>query len=312
MPYLSINLEFRSLEFYALVAAELQRRDLGMWLCDDELLTDMNAMAQDKEEGLKPPGFYIHSSLGLFPAPYPQNHPNLKKVTEFFHFLGIFCAKALQDDRLVDLPLSTPFLKLICSGNTASGGETKNPEDESEAVNMVMHSNFNSCLSSPLSEDDLLLSEREEISRQVRLKKEKFERKSHSWISRVLNEKDFAIINPHQAAFLQQLHELSMMKQKILSDKSLSVEDRQNQIRNLSLPMNQAQIPLRLDDLGLTFQYLPPSEVYGYSSIDLKPNGEFEEVTIDNVEEYYECMLNFCLHSGIKKQMEAFRGKSCC
>lgn len=25
-----------TLEFYALVAAELQRRDLGMWICDDE------------------------------------------------------------------------------------------------------------------------------------------------------------------------------------------------------------------------------------------------------------------------------------
>ena len=25
-----------TLEFYALVAAELQRRDLGLWLCDDD------------------------------------------------------------------------------------------------------------------------------------------------------------------------------------------------------------------------------------------------------------------------------------
>ena len=29
-----------SLEFYALVAAELQRRSLGVWLCDDEFLDD--------------------------------------------------------------------------------------------------------------------------------------------------------------------------------------------------------------------------------------------------------------------------------
>ena len=29
-----------SLEFYALVAAELQRRSLGMWLCDDEFPDD--------------------------------------------------------------------------------------------------------------------------------------------------------------------------------------------------------------------------------------------------------------------------------
>ena len=30
-----------TLEFYALVAAELQRKSLGMWLCDDEFPDDM-------------------------------------------------------------------------------------------------------------------------------------------------------------------------------------------------------------------------------------------------------------------------------
>lgn len=292
-----------TLEFYALVAAELQRRDLGMWLCDDEFLNEMNSVEQGREDGLKPPGFYIHTSSGLFPAPYPQSHPKLQRVIEYFRFLGVFCAKALQDSRLVDLPLSTPFIKLICSGNSDQGC----PEDENETFNVV-RSNFNSCLSSPLSEDDLLLSEREELSRQFRIKREKFERRTRSWLSGVLNEKDFAVINPHQAAFLQQLNELTIMKHKILAEKSLSLEDRQNQIRNLSLPINQAQIPLRLDDLGLTFQYLPPSDVYGYSAADLKPNGEFEEVNIDNVEEYYESMLDFCLNSGIKKQLDAFKG----
>lgn len=29
-----------SLEFYSLVAAELQRRDLGLWLCDDQVPDD--------------------------------------------------------------------------------------------------------------------------------------------------------------------------------------------------------------------------------------------------------------------------------
>ena len=31
-------------------------------------------------------------------------------------FLGVFLAKTLQDNRLVDLPLSNPLLKLICQG----------------------------------------------------------------------------------------------------------------------------------------------------------------------------------------------------
>jgi E3 ubiquitin-protein ligase HECTD1 len=30
-------------------------------------------------------------------------------------------------------------------------------------------------------------------------------------------------------------------------------------------------------------------------------------VTLENFEEYYELMMDFCLHTGIKKQMEAFR-----
>lgn len=32
-------------------------------------------------------------------------------------------------------------------------------------------------------------------------------------------------------------------------------------------------------------------------------------VTLDNAEEYVELMFDFCMHNGIQKQMEAFRGK---
>ena len=39
-----------------------------------------------------------------------------------FHFLGILLAKVLQDSRLVDLPLSRPFLKLMSSVNLAQNG----------------------------------------------------------------------------------------------------------------------------------------------------------------------------------------------
>ena len=293
-----------TLEFYALVAAELQRKNLGMWLCDDELIDNINSLTETSE-GLKPPGFYIHSSRGLFPSPYPQNHPSTQKVASYFHFLGIFLAKALQDNRLVDLPLSGPFLKLLCSANE----ESQQTEDEEEENYNFGNSNMYKQFSGPLSEDDLLLMEREEISKQIQIKRKKKEKESKSWFYGKLMEKDFCAINPHQANFLMQLSELIQIKQKILSNSSLSVEDRQNQIRNLSIPMNQAQTPMRLDDLGLTFQYLPPSKIYGFSAVNLKPNGEHEEVTIDNVEEYFELMIDFCLHSGIRKQMEAFKGE---
>ena len=35
-----------------------------------------------------------------------------------------------------------------------------------------------------------------------------------------------------------------------------------------------------------------------------------QEVTLDNVEEYIECVTDFCLNTGIRRQMEAFRGES--
>lgn len=60
-----------TLEFYALVAAELQRRDLAMWICDDEAISLTESI--DLGEGLKPPGYYVRRQSGLFPAPLPQN-----------------------------------------------------------------------------------------------------------------------------------------------------------------------------------------------------------------------------------------------
>jgi hypothetical protein len=67
----------------------------------------------------KPPGYYVVRETGLFPAPYPQDHANLDKVVEHFRVLGIFMAKALQDGRLVDMPLSRSFCKLLCGQELA-------------------------------------------------------------------------------------------------------------------------------------------------------------------------------------------------
>lgn len=35
-------------------------------------------------------------------------------------------------------------------------------------------------------------------------------------------------------------------------------------------------------------------------------------VTMENAEEYVELMFDLCMHTGIQKQMEAFRGKQSC
>lgn len=109
-----------TLEFYALVAAELQRKDLAMWLCDD--LPDSNRFGPSviDDSSMRPPGYYVQRSTGLFPAPLIQDSSASEKVCRYFRFLGIFIAKVFQDGRLVDLPLSRPFFKLLCSGEFGS------------------------------------------------------------------------------------------------------------------------------------------------------------------------------------------------
>ena len=44
-----------SLEFYALVAAELQRKSLGIWLCDDEVPDDSAREVGNKQTNKQSP-----------------------------------------------------------------------------------------------------------------------------------------------------------------------------------------------------------------------------------------------------------------
>ena len=65
--------------------------------------------------GVKPPGYYVQRSGGLFPAPIPADSSKLNKICKLFELLGLFLAKCIQDGRRVDIPLSDCFLKLMCS-----------------------------------------------------------------------------------------------------------------------------------------------------------------------------------------------------
>ncbi|CAF0905235.1 unnamed protein product [Brachionus calyciflorus] len=106
-----------TLEFFSLIAAELQRKKFALWHCDDSELH--NELSQ--EELLNLNENFVHYKNGLFPAAYP-NHltetTHFKTVLNFFYFMGIFIAKSLQDQRLVDIPFSEQFLKIICSNDS--------------------------------------------------------------------------------------------------------------------------------------------------------------------------------------------------
>ncbi|KRT81883.1 hypothetical protein AMK59_5650 [Oryctes borbonicus] len=278
-----------TLEFYALVAAELQRRDLCMWICDDDSVSLQGTI--DLGEGVKPPGYYVRRPTGLFPAPLPQNSEVCDLAVKYFWFLGVFHAKVLQDNRLVDLPLSKSFLKLMCHG------EIQNTVNERIGFAGLKRSGDEDIMTSSL------ISEESEKELEFDPPKLNLDDKK-PWYSGILSQEDLADIDPIRASFLKQIQELVKQKHKIMQDHTLSVEAKTHQIQNLCL--NHSSGPVLLEDLALTFTYAPSSNVFGFSVVELVPNGADIEVNIENLEEYSELTANFCLDKGIARQLEAF------
>ncbi|KAG8368087.1 hypothetical protein BUALT_Bualt15G0008800 [Buddleja alternifolia] len=97
-----------TLEFYTLLSHDLQKTRLGMWRSSSSSERQIDEGDRDM----------IHAPLGLFPRPWPpsadiSDGSQLSKVVEYFRLLGRVMAKALQDGRLLDLPLSAAFYKLV-------------------------------------------------------------------------------------------------------------------------------------------------------------------------------------------------------
>uniref|UniRef100_A0A3Q2X7C6 E3 ubiquitin-protein ligase n=1 Tax=Hippocampus comes TaxID=109280 RepID=A0A3Q2X7C6_HIPCM len=116
-----------TLEFYALVAAEFQTTALGIWLCDDDFPDDESrqvAILLSRTHSSFFPlsltrassGTSIDALSGAFGVTRKASH----RISKLFRFLGVFLAKCIQDNRLVDLPISRPFFKLLCMGDIKS------------------------------------------------------------------------------------------------------------------------------------------------------------------------------------------------
>ncbi|XP_035407969.1 E3 ubiquitin-protein ligase HECTD1 isoform X7 [Cygnus atratus] len=293
-----------TLEFYALVAAEFQRTDLGAWLCDDDFPDDESRQV-DIGGGLKPPGYYVQRSCGLFTAPFPQDSDELERITKLFHFLGIFLAKCIQDNRLVDLPISKPFFKLMCMGDIKSNMSKLIYESRGDRDLHCTESQSEA--STEEGHDSLSVGSLEEDSKSEFIL-DPPKPKPPAWFNGILTWEDFELINPHRARFLKEIKDLAIKRRQILSNKSLSEDEKNTKLQELMLknPSGSGP-PLSIEDLGLNFQFCPSSKVYGFTAVDLKPGGEDETVTMDNAEEYVDLMFDFCMHTGIQKQMEAFR-----
>ncbi|XP_008267702.1 E3 ubiquitin-protein ligase HECTD1 isoform X10 [Oryctolagus cuniculus] len=293
-----------TLEFYALVAAEFQRTDLGAWLCDDNFPDDESRHV-DLGGGLKPPGYYVQRSCGLFTAPFPQDSDELERITKLFHFLGIFLAKCIQDNRLVDLPISKPFFKLMCMGDIKSN--ISKLIYESRGDRDLHCTESQSEASTEEGHDSLSVGSFEEDSKSEFIL-DPPKPKPPAWFNGILTWEDFELVNPHRARFLKEIKDLAIKRRQILSNKGLSEDEKNTKLQELVLknPSGSGP-PLSIEDLGLNFQFCPSSRIYGFTAVDLKPSGEDEMITMDNAEEYVDLMFDFCMHTGIQKQMEAFR-----
>ncbi|KAJ9184255.1 hypothetical protein P3X46_004000 [Hevea brasiliensis] len=100
-----------TLEFYTLVCHEFQKSGLGMWREDHSSFVAREG-SQTEDSGI------LMSPFGLFPRPWlssldSSNGIQFSEVIKKFVLLGEVVAKALQDGRVLDLPFSKSFYKLI-------------------------------------------------------------------------------------------------------------------------------------------------------------------------------------------------------
>ncbi|OIW08755.1 hypothetical protein TanjilG_03431 [Lupinus angustifolius] len=112
-----------TLEFYTLLSHDLQKSRLQMWRSDSSEQYQMEIDGNEKksksiDSSFAGDGELVQSRLGLFPRPWPVNSnasegSQFYKVIEHFRLVGRVVAKALQDGRLLDLPLSVAFYKLV-------------------------------------------------------------------------------------------------------------------------------------------------------------------------------------------------------
>ena len=233
------------------MSAELQRKSLALWLCDDDIPDD-RAREVDIGRGVKPPGYYVQRSCGLFPAPVPQNSAEADRLEKMFEFMGVFFAKCIQDSRLVDIPLSLPFLKVMCSGDVVDN--VSQSYRELLCPQRVTSLDMLDCLDDDLTPtEDMQLSTKEQLLILCPPKKSVTSHsslassvsQSPSWYSGLLTQEDFELVDGHRARFLRELRSLVAKKQSYLADADLNEKQKLKNIQDLRL----TNPPCRVEDL---------------------------------------------------------------
>ncbi|XP_054003468.1 E3 ubiquitin-protein ligase HECTD1 isoform X6 [Hylaeus anthracinus] len=272
-----------TLEFFALVAAELQRKDLGLWLCDDED-TPETEQSRVSGEQVRPAGYYVTRPSGLFPAPLPQDSLACDRAVRYFWFLGVFLAKVLQDNRLVDLPLSRPFLKLMCHGDI-----TNNVNEKIGLTGVTQESMSSSMSSSFISEEG------EADAAYTSLE-------PSPWYAGLLDIEDLVLVDSVRGQFLKEIQTATNKRDRTFSDGRSSADE------ETSLYITHPSgMSVPIEDLALTMTYSPSSKIFGHDQLELVEGGAEVSVTMENAREYSDMTINYCLDRGISRQLESFR-----
>lgn len=277
-----------SLEFYALISTALQQSSLSLWVSLDETMTQTNFNGMVS---------YSYHPNGLFPAPIPQDCERIEEICKMFTFLGIFLAKCLQDNRLVDIPLSQPFFKMLCAGKGKYSRLSRTLSQTSEMT--ATDDDFDE--DEVDDDDDDSLDDIFDPSMLLSVHK----LDSH-YFSDVLTDTDFELIHPNKAKFVKQLQSFINKRKCIMNNKNLNDTERKKQLDEIMFETEHGH-SCDLSDLGLNFQYIPSSTIYGFDSVELKPGGNDELLCAENAEEYIDLLKDFTMHKGIAKQLEAFR-----
>jgi E3 ubiquitin-protein ligase HECTD1 len=196
----------------------------------------------DLGQGTKPKGYYIQRPSGLFPAPYPQDHPDIEQVEKLFHHMGTFFAKCIQDNRLVDIPLSRPFLKLMCMGDVVDNVSQNYRELLMRRESEEFSPHDDDLTPTEDMDKELLI----DVSRPSRSPSMLSSMGGSPWFTGLLTQEDFELVDPHRAKFMKQLQDLAAAKQAILSNKNLTEAQKKTALKELTF----GNPPARLDDIG--------------------------------------------------------------
>ena len=171
----------------------------------------------------------------LFPAPYPQNSERMEEICKLFAFFGIFLAKCLQDNRLVDLPLSQPFFKMLCAGKGKYSHMSRTLSNASDLSDSIYTDGVQSIDD---SSDDIFDTKTECV-----------EKLDSHYFSDVLTENDFELIHPDKGGFIKVLRTYIKKRNAILSEKELSSAQKSELLEKLMIVTEHGH-ECKFDDLG--------------------------------------------------------------